>query len=108
MDTFRKDDDTIALKILTAMITEISNSAVLTGAFNKKGAIKKLRAFYVRWFFVGMAIVFPIVAASGFVPDYSLDVFRCLSCTLVRPFAWSHNDLVDIRFPCTGHTCSQG
>ncbi|MEO6721553.1 MAG: hypothetical protein ABIN67_14385 [Ferruginibacter sp.] len=52
------------------MITEISNSAVIADAFNKKNTTKKLRPFYVRWFFVGMAIVFPIIAGLGFVPDY--------------------------------------
>src|SRR4051812_44655246 len=54
------------------MVNEISSSAVIADVFNKKSTTKKLRSFYVRWFFVGMAIGFPIIAALGFVPDYIL------------------------------------
>lgn len=54
------------------MNTEIFSSPVIKGGINKKSATKNLRSFYTRWFFVGMAIAFPIIVALGFVPDYVL------------------------------------
>ncbi len=53
------------------MIKYISDAAVSAGVITKnEGIIARLRSLYIRWFFVGMAGLFPIIAVLGFTPSY--------------------------------------
>jgi hypothetical protein len=52
------------------MLDEISNSHLTNNQTKRDSFGIGLREGYVRYFFVGMAILFPLVIASGFTPSY--------------------------------------
>ena len=55
------------------MIKEILNPKITAGLQTSSNeSLIKLQSFYIRWFFVMMAALFPIIAATGFIPDYVL------------------------------------
>ncbi len=53
------------------MIKNMSTASVSTGVTtNNEGIITRIRSLYIRWFFVAMAGLFPIIAVLGFTPSY--------------------------------------
>ena len=55
------------------MINEVLTPNVTSAIFkNNAGKSTKLRLLYIRYFFVIMACIFPILVVLGFTPDYQL------------------------------------